>query len=154
MTLPDELSNPTIYSGLKAQSDFHVHSNHISNSLLSASGIATKAALAMNESLDSWSKTIPAYFSLTLPPQVEEHWYLFARSRLWWRYWNLKIILFRQLLLGRAVERRSNASDLASDPLDQEAIKIAVDAAQSTIVSINDYLGTANLTRLASWYSV
>ncbi|KAJ9134315.1 C6 zinc finger domain containing protein [Pleurostoma richardsiae] len=153
--LPGESTGPTLYSGVKTQSDFHLHSNYISNSLLSASGIATQDALTMNTSLDSWSDTIPPYFLPNRPPETDDQPYLFARSRLWWRFWNLKIILFRHLLLRQAVARNRSPITLTSNhPLDEQAIYIAIDAAQCTITSINSYLETAELTRLASWYSV
>ncbi|OAA66915.1 c6 zinc finger domain containing protein [Niveomyces insectorum RCEF 264] len=152
--IPGESQGPTVYSGLKAQSDFHLQSNHISNALLAASGVSTQDALAMNHALDGWSETVPAYFRLSAMPAANDEWYLFARSRLWWRFWNLKIILFRQLLLRRAVERNRQTNPTEAGPLQEQAIRIAVDAAQATITSIHDHLATANITRLTSWYSV
>ncbi len=44
----------------------------------------------MNQALDAWSLTLPPYFQLEQQPSSGEQWYLFARSRLWWRLWNLK----------------------------------------------------------------
>ncbi|KAK9773180.1 hypothetical protein SCAR479_10097 [Seiridium cardinale] len=73
--LPPESSGPTIYSGLKYQSSFHVQSNHISNRLLSASGISREEALSLNQTLDSWSKTLPSYFQISHEPVSQEQWF-------------------------------------------------------------------------------
>ncbi|KAI1505182.1 c6 zinc finger domain-containing protein [Biscogniauxia marginata] len=152
--LPEESSTPTIYSSIKAQNDFHIHSNHISNCLLSPVGVSKDEALSMNEALDSWSKTIPPYFQLENEPVLSEQWYLFARSRLWWRFWNLKIIIFRQILLGRAIDQVRVATSLETDAVDQKCRVIGVTAARSTIASVSQYLENGVINRLVSWYSV
>lgn len=154
--MPTESTEPTLYSGLRWQSDFHVHTNHISNHLLSSTGVPTDEALAMNASLDAWSETLPPYFRRDHDPPVNaDPNYLFARCRLWWRFWNLKIILFRQLLLKRAVERSRRATVTSLSDADVKSRDIAVDAASCTIASINAFSqpGT-NFTRLVSWYSM
>ncbi|KAL2128544.1 hypothetical protein VTI74DRAFT_9042 [Chaetomium olivicolor] len=152
--LPPESTEPTIYSGMKAQSDFHVHSNHISNRLLSPAGVSTDEALAMNQALVTWSKTLPLYFQLDQELAASQPWYIFARARLWWRIWNLKIILFRQILLKRAIGRTRNVPATAVHKDDDKCTEICVDAAHSTVLSIQSYLEQAVLTRLAGWYSM
>ncbi|KAK8078595.1 GAL4-transcription factor [Apiospora saccharicola] len=154
-TLPDESEMPTIYSGLKAQSDFHMHSNHISNRLLLSTGVSVEEALIHNNTLDTWSKTLPPYFQPDRDVPCREEWYLFAKPRLWWRLWNLKIILFRQIVLKRAIERHQGpASTYAPNNQDNLCRDIGVDAAHSTVVSIHQYLNNCIHTRLVSWYSV
>ncbi|KAK4234591.1 regulatory protein GAL4 [Achaetomium macrosporum] len=152
--MPPEPAQPTIYSGLKAQSDFHLHTNYISNRLLSPAGVSTDEALAMNQALDAWSKTLPVYFQLDQELASTQAWYVFARSRLWWRFWNLKIILFRQILLKRAVSRTRNVPAATSHKAEAKCRDICVEAAHSTVLSIQDYLEQAVLTRLAGWYSM
>lgn len=152
--MPAELSHPTIYSGMKAQSDFHVHSNQIANRLLSPEGISLDEAVAMNQVLDSWSQTLPRYFQLDSEPCAGEQWYLFARNRLWWRFWNLKIILFRQILLRRAMSRTSRAPAPPLNAGDDRCRDICVDAAHCTVLSIQTYLGGNELTRVVGWYAM
>ncbi|KAL2017231.1 hypothetical protein VTK56DRAFT_2390 [Thermocarpiscus australiensis] len=152
--MPPESTQPTIYSSMKAQSDFHVHSNHISNRLLSPAGVSTDEALAMNQALDTWSRTLPPYFQLDQDLASSQPWYVFARSRLWWRFWNLKIILFRQILLKRAIARTRNVPARASHKDEDKCRDICVGAAHSTVLSIQSYLEQAALTRLAGWYSM
>lgn len=145
---------PTIYSGLKAQSSFHAHSNQISNRLLSASGISKDEALALNQTLEVWSKSLPAYFQFLQEPMCNEQWYLFARSKLWWRFWNLRIILFLQVLLGRSIERGAISVQNLPKVLDKTCRDICVESAHLSIVSIHQHLSQLVPSRLESWYSV
>ncbi|KID95655.1 C6 transcription factor (Gal4), partial [Metarhizium majus ARSEF 297] len=151
--LPEESNQPTRYSGMKSQSDFHLYSNHISNRLLATSGISPEEALRLNHSLETWCETLPAYFKMTQDPVSLEPSYLFARSRLWWRIWNLRIILFRQIVLSRAMKRkRDNLVTTSTDP-DNRCRDLAVQAANSTIVSISQFLTQTPMTRLINWYA-
>jgi len=152
--LPAEYSRPTIYSGMKAQSDFHVHTNHISNRLLSPSGMSSDEALALNQGLDEWSTRLPSFFKLSEEPASNEPWYIFARSRLWWRFWNLKITLFRQILLKRVISRKERTFGSGFNQTDDQCRDLCIAAAHSTVVSISNYLEQAALTRLAAWYSM
>jgi transcriptional regulatory protein GAL4 len=151
--LPEESDKPTRYSGIKSQCDFHVHSNHISNRLLAGSGVSSDEALRLNQSLEEWRKTLPSYFGLGLDVPVQYDWYLFARARLWWRFWNLQIILFRQIVLRRAMKRSQGSLPSASMEIDNKCRDVAVQAAQATIVSIHEFLGQVTITRLINWYA-
>ncbi|KAM5350001.1 hypothetical protein ACJ41O_006506 [Fusarium nematophilum] len=128
---PTEIDLPTLYSGMKYQSDLHVKSNHISNSLLSSSGVSPKDALSMDATLDRWSETLPIYLRLDHDSPIAEPSFLFNRSRLWWRFWNLKIILFRQLLLRRVVDK-GNGTAARVNQLDDKCRSITVHAASAT----------------------
>ncbi|KAK9413418.1 putative C6 transcription factor [Seiridium unicorne] len=152
--LPPESTGPTIYSGLKYQSSFHVQSNHISNRLLSASGISREEALSLNQTLESWSKTLPPYFQISHEPVSQEQWYLFARSKLWWRFWNMRIILFLQVLLGRSIERDNVPANNVPHAFDKTCRDICIEAAHLSIISIHQYLSRVNPSRVESWYSV
>ncbi|KAH8901530.1 lactose regulatory protein LAC9 [Thozetella sp. PMI_491] len=151
--LPEEVPQPTLYSGLKAQSDFHVHSNNISNRLLSTKGVSPEEALAMNQELEAWSKTLPAYFSLDDFTSGTDQWFLFARSRLWWRFWNLRTTLFRQLLLRQVISKSGRHTAPAPNSVEEECTAICINAAHLTIGSINRYLANKTLTRLEGWYT-
>lgn len=153
MDLPEESSFPTRYSSIKSQSDFHLHSNHISNRLLATSGISSEEALRLNQSLETWSETLPGYLKVTQDPVSLEPSYLFARSRLWWRIWNLRIILFRQIVLSRAMRRKRDSIAASSTDLDNKCRDLAVQAAHSTISSISQFLSQTPMTRLVNWYA-
>jgi transcriptional regulatory protein GAL4 len=189
-TQPRESAQPTIYSGMKTQCDFHVYTNYISNRLLTPSGISVDEAIRLNETLEKWTKTLPAYFHLDVDAAGGDNnsdsniqgtaaasdmnrkdWYLFSRARLWWRIWNLQIILFRHILLRRATSRSSSsssrtqyergggdtgtgsASSMMPSELEMRCRSIAVEAARNTIKSVHDFLGQVRVTRLINWYA-
>lgn len=111
----------------------------------------------MNKSLDAWSETLPDYFRLDRDVVNYDSIYLFTRARLGWRFWNLKIILFRQIVLRRAMKRTESRAELGPLPaaeMDNQYRDIAVNAAHATIVSIDHFLTQQAPTRLASWYAM
>jgi transcriptional regulatory protein GAL4 len=150
--LPNEIGEPTIYSSLKVQSSFHLHTNYISNRLLAEPGMSPEAALALKIPLETWANTIPEYFRLSQPPNSSTRWYLFARARLWWRFWNLKIIVFRQILLRRAIAQRGQIPDQATQSTQEDCKRLCLEAAHSTVTSIHQY-ATQDLGRLEGWYA-
>ncbi|KAF7678469.1 hypothetical protein GT037_003850 [Alternaria burnsii] len=152
VTLPTEVDEATIYSSLRAQSSFHLQTNHISNKLLAEPGLSAEAALALNSSVDAWTHTVPPYFQLSRAPSSSVQWYVFARSRLWWRFWNLKIIIFRQILLRRAISERGQIPDQATQSTQEDCKRICLEAAHSTVVSIHQY-AMQELNRLEGWYA-
>lgn len=151
--MPEESSQPTRYSGIKAQCDLHVHSNHISNRLLAPSGVSPEEAIRLNQCLETWTQTLPTYFQLGQEEAARDEWYLFTRAKLWWRLWNLQIILFRQIVLRRAMRRTQDSQSTATTDLDNKCRDLAVHAAHSTIVSTHDFLGQVAMTRLINWYA-
>jgi transcriptional regulatory protein GAL4 len=149
--LPPESLEPTLYSSLKAQSEFHIQTNYISNRLLADPGLSADTALSFGMAIDMWAQVLPSYFQPNSQTSCQHRWFLFARSRLWWRYWNLKIIVFRHILLRRAIGR-GTVPDSAAQFEQEECKRICVDAAHSTILSIHQY-STLGLTRLEGWYA-
>lgn len=154
LVMPAESTEPTLYSGLKWQSDLHVHTNYISNRLLSSTGVSVEDALLMDQSLDTWSRSLPAYFNFDQQVSSQDPAFQFARHRLWWRFWNLKIILFRQLLLTQAVARHNHAIVTPFSDMDMRSRSTATNAASATIVSIDSYSRTGVISKLAAWYSM
>ncbi|KAF1846974.1 uncharacterized protein K460DRAFT_279594 [Cucurbitaria berberidis CBS 394.84] len=150
--LPPESGEPTLYSSLKAQSQFHMCTNHISNRLLAEPGLSAEAALGLNASMDAWTNTLPLYLQPLPQPSCQLRWYLFARSRIWWRFWNLKIIVFRHILLRRAISERGQIPDQATQASQEDCKVICLEAAHSTVISIHQY-SMQGLTRLEGWYA-
>jgi transcriptional regulatory protein GAL4 len=152
--MPTEATEPTLYSGMRWQSDLHTHSNYISNRLLSSTAISPEDALSMDRSLNAWSETLPPYIRLDQEVHLYDSAFFFAKCRLWWRLWNLKIMLFRQLLLQRAVERSKRGVFKAYSDTELESMTVAMDAASATITSIHNYSQNGLVTRLVAWYSM
>lgn len=151
---PEEVNRPTLYSGMKYQSELHVKSNYISNRLLSSSCVAPEDALFMDATLDKWSSTLPEYLRLEHDVRSAEPTFYFNRSRLWWRFWNLKIIIFRQLFLKRAIGTSNSNITAPVGEADERCMNIAVRAASATIASIDHYTQERQKTRLVTWYSM
>ncbi|KAF2126456.1 hypothetical protein P153DRAFT_378042 [Dothidotthia symphoricarpi CBS 119687] len=150
--LPPETNEPTLYSSLRVQSDLHRQTNHISNRLLADPGLSAEAALSINAQMDTWAQTLPLYFQPTYESPCRYRWFLFARSRIWWRFWNLKIIAFRHILLRRAISERGQIPDQVVQAKQEECQRICIEAAHSTILSIHQY-SMQGLTRLEGWYA-
>ncbi|KAF2997187.1 lactose regulatory protein lac9 and GAL4-like protein [Curvularia kusanoi] len=150
--LPPESTEPTLYSALKTQSDLHIHTNHISNRLLADPGLSAEAALSISVSMDTWSQTMPSYFGMDHQSNCQHRWYTFARSRSWWRFWNLKIIVFRHILLRHAISERGQIPDPAAQAKQEECTRLCIEAANATVTSIHQY-AVQGLTRLEGWYA-
>lgn len=114
----------------------------------------TETALSMDATLNAWAETIPAYFLPEYDSSFDEPTHCFTKSRLWWRFWNLKIIIFRQLLLQRAVGKSKGTVPAEVDPVDEQGRGIAIRAASATIESIDMYTKNGVMSRLVSWYSM
>lgn len=152
VAMPFEIADPTIYASIKAQADFHLITNPVSNRILCSPTPSVEETLTLNRTLETWTETLPDYFRLDHAPVLDTEWYLFARSRLWWRYWNMQIILLRPLLLQRAM--RPADSYAGTDANQCLATDLCSQAALMTINSINDFTSTPGLMRLSAWYSL
>lgn len=102
--------------------------------------------------MDTWSQTLPPYFQLDHESLCQHRWYTFAKSRLWWRIWNLKIIVFRHILLRHAISERGQIPDPAAQAKQEECTRLCIEAANATVSSIHQY-AVQGLTRLEGWYA-
>ena len=151
--VPHEVEEPTLYSSLRAQSELHLATNSMSNRLLCTPSISASEALALNKRLTDWAAAVPAYLRLDHPPTASFDWYLFARSKLWWRYSNMQIILFRPIMLQAAMEQiRGRHPPLPSEF--EECKRLCLEAAHQTTVTIQEYTEQNMLVRLAAWYTL
>jgi len=150
--VPLEVEQPTIYSSLKAQSELHLAANSMSNRLLCTPSISASEALVFNKRLTGWAATVPAYLRLDHPKAASFGWYLFARSKLWWRYSNMQIILFRPIILQAAMEQIQGKNSFPSEY--QECKRLCLEAAHQTTVTIQEYTEQNSLDRLAAWYTL
>jgi transcriptional regulatory protein GAL4 len=148
------VNEPTLYSSLIAQSKFHLVVNKISNRLLSSPPISDEEALALNSAVELWATTLPWYIQLDSPTSFSYDWHLFALPRLWWRFWNLQIILTRPFLLQWATKRIDSQNISIGDRKQSECRQLCVKSAHMTINSIDKYIRHNQLSRLASWYTL
>ena len=126
----------------------------MSNHVLSTTGVSAEEALAMNQELDTWSETLPPYFQINREVSCHFKWYLFARERLWWRIWNMKIILFRHILLRNSKKDTEEEPPVEIRVVDAKCREACVDAAHATITSIHSFLDGIAPTRFVGWYAM
>jgi transcriptional regulatory protein GAL4 len=104
-SLPAEVSYTTIYTPLICQTLFHAATNDLHHRLISTPGPLPRELIALNRTIDAWEKSIPSYFQLEeITIQLNET-FLFARYRLSWRTWNLKILLSRPVVFTWRLKR-------------------------------------------------
>ena len=151
---PQEVDEPTLYSSLIAQAEFHLAGNKVLRRLLSSPSLLAGEALDLNAVLTRWHATIPSYFRLDQPPASSSDWYLFARSRLWWKFWNLQITLTRPFLHQWVSRRFESQHNLDGDREEQECKSLCTHGAHETITSIGDYIHQNKMSRVASWYAL
>lgn len=128
----------------------------MSNRLLSRPPLSASEALQLNAPLISWEASLPMYFQSTAQLVSSEDWYIFAKAKLSWRLWNLRILLTRPILLQRAAQLQGPLEVTSHEESNDAAVcrKLCVDSAHLTICSIEDYVLHNPLTRLSSWYAL
>jgi transcriptional regulatory protein GAL4 len=151
--LPAELLQPTVYTPLICQSLFHNTTNSLHHRLISSPSPSLQELIALNSTIDAWEDSVPAYFQLEFPDVQSNETYLFARYRLSWRTWNLKILLSRPIVLQWAARSKNSdttASSYKSDEL--ECRRICIQSASATINSISEFMSKGIVSRLSTWY--
>ncbi|KFY15564.1 hypothetical protein V492_01905 [Pseudogymnoascus sp. VKM F-4246] len=152
-SLPNEIASPTIYSSLIVQSKLHQATNLIYHRLISNPPPAAHELLSLQEPIDRWESSIPSYFQLDNPDVHQHDALILARYRLTWRAANLRIILFRPIVL-RWAAKRWTAQDVSEveDPEEEQCRELCLQSARETIASISQYMTTNIPSRLGSWY--
>ncbi|KAG0645036.1 Regulatory GAL4 [Hyphodiscus hymeniophilus] len=146
-SLPTELLEPTIYTPLICQSLFHLTTNTLHHRLITSPSPSPQELTALNRTIDSWKDSIPSYFDLESSGVQWNETFVFARYRLLWRTWNLKIIVSRPILLRWAA--RLKDSDPGSSDTTEELRCRKISHEEST-TWLDDILTTKGLlTRTA-----
>lgn len=153
-SLPQEITTPTVYSGLRAQSALHLATNQLYHRLISTPGPTSSELLSLQAPLDAWRSSIPSYFDIHNPELQANDALILARYRLSWRTWNLRIILFRPTVLRWAASLWAGGpqNDPATNGPDEKCRTLCLESARDTIASISEYMGGNLTSRLGSWY--
>lgn len=135
------------------QSKLHQATNPVYHRLISNPPPAAHELLSLQQPIDQWETSIPPYFQLDNPDVHQHDAFILARYRLTWRAANLRIILFRPIVL-RWAARRWTAQDIseAEDPEEEQCRELCLQSARETIASISQYMTTNIPSRLGSWY--
>ncbi|GIK01125.1 lactose regulatory protein lac9 and GAL4-like protein [Aspergillus viridinutans] len=152
--LPAEENGPTIYSGMIAQAKFHLHTNSVYQRLISTPSLTAEETLGLSKPMEDWYNGLPHYFKQPITTPESDNFAL-VRNRLMWRHWNLRILLYRPILLRWASRRWTPTPDSPpepEDPLETECRMLCLRNARWTISSISDFVNNHICTRLGAWY--
>ncbi|OJJ34169.1 hypothetical protein ASPWEDRAFT_52449 [Aspergillus wentii DTO 134E9] len=151
-TLPAEANGPTLYSGLIAQARFHLLTNGVYQRLISSPSLTPEETLNLQKPMEEWYNGLPYY--LKQPATTPESDSLaLVRNRLMWRDWNLRILVYRPILLRWASRRWTpNTPSEEEDPLEADCRMFCLRNARLTIGSISDYVNNYICARLGAWY--
>jgi transcriptional regulatory protein GAL4 len=135
------------------QSKLHQAINPVYHRLISTPPPGSHELLSLQKPIDDWEASIPPYFQLDNPAVHQHDALILARYRLTWRAANIRIILYRPIVLKWAA-RRWTAQDIpeAEDPEEEQCRQLCLQSARETIASISQYMTTNIPSRLGSWY--
>uniref|UniRef100_A0A093XWE5 Regulatory protein GAL4 n=1 Tax=Talaromyces marneffei PM1 TaxID=1077442 RepID=A0A093XWE5_TALMA len=152
-TLPPEVNGPTIYSGLIAQANFHLKTNHVYQQLLvSSPSISTAEAQELQKPMEEWSNELPYYLKSAIPDEPD--WLALMRNRLMWRDMNMRMLIYRPIVLRWATERWKATENTVEpeDEAEKECRLRCLQFARTTISCMMEYMETHMCTRLGAWY--
>ncbi|RDW92074.1 hypothetical protein BP5796_01468 [Coleophoma crateriformis] len=151
--LPVELNDPTQYSGMIAQSQFHISIKGLYNRLIAQPEPSAQELLELEKSIDQWEESIPAYFQINNPRVQADTNFLLSRFKLQWRTMNVRIVLFRPIILRWAAKPwKSDPGSCFEPPEELECRRRCLGNARATINSISDYMTNNISSRLGTWY--
>jgi transcriptional regulatory protein GAL4 len=104
--------------------------------------------------MEDWYNSLPHYFKQPITTPESDNFAL-VRNRLMWRHWNLRILLYRPILLRWASRRWTptpGSPPEPEDPLETECRMLCLRNARWTISSISDFVNNHICTRLGAWY--
>ncbi|KIX96275.1 uncharacterized protein Z520_08053 [Fonsecaea multimorphosa CBS 102226] len=153
---PPEVNEPTIYTYVRTQSSYHLHTIRIYNRLISNPIPSAAELLSLDDELiEGWLSSLPPYFgddNLPLPNQ-----YLLGHAISRWRFRIMRIIMYRPFLIRWAQDGLDSATSAPISPAENApAETIATNrcfkAAEECILAIFEFWSSATHTRLAAWY--
>lgn len=135
--IPDEELEPTIYTSLRLQSLFHLLTNGIYERIISDPFPTAYLLLEWDKKyLERWRYLTPSYFKedANIPTKFK-----LAHCVLWWRYRNLRIIMYRTFLLKRVVLNSRSYNETSGNEFELKAGEICLQECSVTIHSMNRF---------------
>ncbi|CAH6722036.1 hypothetical protein CLIB1444_08S00408 [[Candida] jaroonii] len=148
--LPFEENEPTIYTSLRLQSLFHIFSNSIYERIISDPFPSTEQLLKWDQEYLKRSEClIPEYFR---EDQIVHHPFKLSHLILHWRYKNLRIIMYRTIVIKQVI---LNSKNTFSDDYETQAREICLESCNSTINSMFNFWSlNTHPNRMEAWYSL
>ncbi|CAC9885796.1 unnamed protein product, partial [Aureobasidium pullulans] len=146
---PPEVDEPTVNTYLRVQSSYHLQTMPIYNRLISNPPPLPEELLTLDSTIvEAWLSQVPHYFHDSSGPMLEDRFAL-PHGINCWRYRNLRIVIFRPLLVKWALQ------DGREETLtwhEQEATNRCLRAARESIASIQNFWKSRSQTRLTAFY--
>jgi transcriptional regulatory protein GAL4 len=152
VTAPNERDTPTLYSGMISQTKFTLKTTDLYNRLISKPSPTAEEVLTLDKQIDEFIDELPMWFREHQIPERTDSWLMFARYRLHWRYKNLRIIMFRPFVIQGLGEAYQTSSKMSS--AESRCYEICLRNAHETIVSVNEFVSTCQLSSISVWYAV
>lgn len=111
----------------------------------------------MQKTINDWELTVPTYFQTSNSEVLTSFPLYFARHRLIWRVENLKIVLFRPVVLRWAARKWSTTNgtpdEAFTESSEEEQCRFhCLASASLTIKSVAEFADNNMGTRLSTWY--
>lgn len=146
---PAEVDEATVNTYLRVQSSYHLQTMPIYNRLISNPPPLPEELLTLDSTIvEAWLSQVPHYFHDSSGPHLEDRFAL-PHGINCWRYRNLRIVIFRPLLVKWA------SQDGREETLtwhEQEATNRCLRAARESIASIQNFWKSRQQTRLTAFY--
>ncbi|EXJ69541.1 uncharacterized protein A1O5_07577 [Cladophialophora psammophila CBS 110553] len=153
---PSEVNETTIYTYVRTQSSYHLHTIRIYNRLISNPIPSAAELISLDDELiEGWLSSLPPYYrddDLPLPNQ-----YLLGHAISRWRFRIMRIIMYRPFLIRWAQDSLDVATATPISPsqgasAETIATKRCFKAAEECISAIFQFWSSGTHTRLAAWY--
>ncbi|GFZ51225.1 hypothetical protein JCM24511_08983 [Saitozyma sp. JCM 24511] len=161
-SVPPASTEPTIYSSLTYQANFHLLSNRIYSRVISSPPPSSSETLELDTELQTFFSDLPSW--MTPFPEdggpVRSTSLEFSAQKHFWRYCNLRIILHRRAFLERVL-RGQPLCDAGPgvDPNsliwhDVRCSQLCLESAGDSIRAIHRFFSGRWSNRLESWYGL
>ena len=146
---PTEVDAATVNTYLRVQSSYHLQTMPIYNRLISNPPPLPEELLTLDSTIvEAWLSQVPHYFHDSSGPHLEDRFAL-PHGINCWRYRNLRIVIFRPLLVKWASQDGHEESLTWHE---QEATNRCLRAARESIASIQNFWKSRQQTRLTAFY--
>lgn len=146
---PAEVDEATVNTYLRVQSSYHLQTMPIYNRLISNPPPLPEELLTLDSTIvEAWLSQVPHYFHDSSGPHLEDRFAL-PHGINCWRYRNLRIVIFRPLLVKWASQ---DGREEALTWHEQEATNRCLRAARESIASIQNFWKSRQQTRLTAFY--
>ena len=146
---PPEVDGLTIYTYVRVQAAYHLHTIPIYNRLIAGPFPTAAELVSMDDKhVGEWLSQIPPYYMAFLPNGSK---HALGAGITQWRYRNLRVVMYRPFLV-RWASTSSAQSQLDSSSSENVAVYRCLAAAKESIENMQEYWTYRDQSRLGAWY--